>query len=163
MPPRIYEPMTSMAELRTAELLLVTTLRLYALGWKMPVACDWRGGLAAAGLDEAEVENFVDLFDLVVIAHRRKFDVGWPHCQILSPDEGRFVQLIGLLQRHRTMDASAILSDWLRPTAVRLALPAADAIAHGLAHHGLIVPPRAPAGARGAAINLVQFGARLLH
>jgi hypothetical protein len=119
--------------------------------------------LEAAGLGASAADDFANLFGLVAAAPRRKLDVGWPHCPVLSPDEGRLVQLMGFLQRNRINQASEILADWLTPAAARHALAPASSVARGFGRLGLIVPHRHRTDVAFGKIENPQFGITLLH
>ena len=139
MHPSNYAFEMPLNELRTAELLLVATLRLSA-------ACgrehDWRAGLRAADLDTAPIEAFCGFFSAVRATARRKLDVGCPHCQVLSTDEGLFLELVAALQRGRIRQAATILEDWCASdTPAKILLPI-KIFADAMAQAGLIIPPR---------------------
>lgn len=161
MLPSNYAFEMPLAELRTAELLVVTTLRLYAASWRERDRRKWQGGLSAAGLDGEATEAFADFFAIVAATARRKLDVGCPHCQILSPDEGLFLQLVGSLQRRRTREAAVILEDWIAPDAPLHGLTLIGTFAEALARSGLIIPPRQAALCAAPVLN--QSGFARLH
>lgn len=130
--------------LRTAELLAVATLRLWVAAHIDPEGGvpDWRDGLAAASLEAEPSLAFDDLLRLVAQEARRVLDVRCPRCQRLGSDEGRFLELVSLLQRGRPDQAMAILLDWLPPAVARFALLPAMVFAQALGDHGLVVPWR---------------------
>lgn len=143
MPPLAYAQDMPLDELRTAELLLVATLRLFAEdAWREWPRSDWQEGLVTAGVTPDGVEGLAELFLIIAVAPRRKLAIPCRHCRFLGPDEGRFLQLVGLLQRRHFDEAAAILSQWVVPGAARLALSPTGRLADGLARRGLIVPPR---------------------
>lgn len=148
-------------ELRTAELLLVTTLRLYAVSRHGHAKPDWRSGLRAAGLDAASIEGFFDFFGAVGATARRRLDVGCPHCQVLSPDEGLFLQLIAALQRGRIQQAATVLEDWTTSDTPTRTLVPIRIFADALAQAGLIIPPRH--GGLSMPLFPEQPGLALLH
>jgi hypothetical protein len=149
-PPHVYPADMPLAELRTSELLLTTTLRLFALAWRTCSEAhpDWRGGMLAAGLSLDTAGAFDKLFAMVVIARRRPLDVRCLHCRTLSPDEDRLLQIVSLFQHGRREAAAAALGDWLPPTAQRLAVAPAQALAEAMAARKLIVPWRHAEAAR---------------
>ena len=161
MLPSNYALEMPLTELRTAELLVVTTLRLYAASWRERDRLKWQSGLSAAGLDGEATDAFSDFFAIVAATARRKLDVGCPHCQILSPDEGLFLQLVGSLQRRRTREAAIILDDWIAPEAPSHGLALIGTFADALARSGLIIPPRHTALCAASALH--QSGFALLH
>jgi len=140
------------ARLRTAEMLLVVTLRLFARAWEERDAGaphgrpDWRGGLRAIDMPEWGISAFGGLWEMVALSTRRTLDVRCPRCRHLSVDEGRFLQTIGLFQQGAGERAAACLGDWLPPAARRLAAAPAEALARALAEVDLVVPWRSDAG-----------------
>jgi hypothetical protein len=140
---------TPLAGLGTAELLLTATLRLYAASHLGDMhGPDWSGGLARSGAGCCAVPAFDALFGIVAVAARHPIDVRCRHCTSLSRDEGRFLQLVGLLQHGRTFDARDVLCGWLPPAAMRLAILPAKGLATSLARARLLVPLRGPDLAR---------------
>jgi hypothetical protein len=146
LPPIVYAPDAPLSELRTAELLLVTTLRLFALPWRAPgrPCPDWRGGLLAADLDAGAITAFDTLFSIVTAGPRRPLDVRCPCRRMLGIDEGRLLQLVSLFQHGRWSLGEAILGDWLLPAPRRLAMSPAQGLAASLARGHLILPWRHP-------------------
>jgi hypothetical protein len=143
-PPPAYPAQMPLKELRTAELLLTVTLRLFALAWRARGEAhpDWRGGMLAAGLAPDAIAAFDGLLAVVVVARRRPLEVGCPHCRALSHDEGRLLQMISLFQHGRGEAAEAVLDEWLPPSALRLAAASAQTLAQAMARADLIVPWR---------------------
>ncbi len=128
-PAPVYPANLPLAALGTAELLLVATLRLFALPLRDPQGehPDWREGLTRGGIAKRGCQGFAGLFRFVVVAPRRALDVRCLRCQSLGEDEGRLLQLVSLLQRGRPAQAMGILADWLPEAAARAALvPARD-------------------------------------
>ncbi len=165
-PPPSYPDDTPLAGLGTAELLLVTSLRLYAASRVGEVGDrDWRGGLENCGTGCCAVTAFDALFGIVAAAARRPLDVRCRHCTGLSGDEGRFLQFVGLLQHGRVFDARDLLCDWLPPAAMRLAILPAKGLATSLARARLLVPLRGPDLARQApgAKRQTHSGSPLVH
>jgi hypothetical protein len=118
----VYPADTPLSFLRTAELLPIVTLRLFALPWYEPSERhpDWRDGMRAARIGETGIPAFHALFTLVATTPRRALDVRCRHCRHLGHDEGLLLRLISLLQSGWAPGASAILEDWLLPTAARM-------------------------------------------
>jgi hypothetical protein len=131
-----------LSELRTAEVLLLATLRIFAQGAWSQHPRDWTEGLAAADVPPEGIEGLVRLFDVIAVAPRRKLAVACIHCRTLCPDEGLFLQLIATLQRKDSRGAQDILLNWVAPAAARAAIPHAQALADGLAGQGLLLPRR---------------------
>jgi len=140
-----YPEGTTLAGLGTAELLLTATLRLYAASCFGEMdGSDWRGGLARSGAGCCAVPAFGALFEIVAAAARRPLALHCRHCTALGHDEGRFLQIVGLLQHGRMFDARDLLCDWLPPAAMRLAILPAKGLAASLARARLLVPLRSP-------------------
>lgn len=143
-PPPAYAVNAPISELQTAELLIVTSLRLWATqrskhDGRHP---DWRGGLVAAGLEGDQIRAFDAHLAMITAAHLRRPDVRPPHCPHLGMDEGMLLQCIGLLQHDRIDDAEQMLNFRLPPTALRITLPPAMTVATALANAGLKIPAR---------------------
>ena len=144
LPLPVYAGRTPLAELQTAELFVVMSLRLWVAAHRDPtsVALGWRTGFDAAGLDDAGRDAFDALFRTVAATASRSLDVRCPRCGELGEDEGRLLQLLSLLQRRRPGEAAAILSDWMPNAARRLAFVAAQGFAVSLLEGGLAIPLR---------------------
>lgn len=137
-------PETELADLCTGELLLVASLRLYAMPFRDPGGChpDWRGGFHAAGIEQIAVPSFRALFDIVSRVPLRPLEIGCPHCLRLAGDEAAFLCMTALHQRGRIGEAAAILLDWLPPAATRMAAMPALSLAFALQRGGLFLPLR---------------------
>ena len=83
--------------LRTPELLLVATLRLFARSAWQETPLDWSEGLRAAGLPPDCIDALTRLFEIVAVAPRRRLAIACMHQTVLSPDEYRF---LGHAPRH---------------------------------------------------------------
>lgn len=160
MPPLpLFHSETLVSELRTTEMFLITALRLSARG---AAQADWRDGFRAAGIHNSAVPCFEALFSIVGIAARRCLDIRQVDCPILGLDEVRLIQLMNHLQQDQTNQAFAILSDWLFPTAARMAMEPAKGLADALASAGLYIPMR-QAGNPHAYEQGTHPGLALLH
>ena len=165
LPPAAYEADMPMCELRAAELFLASAFRLYASaqidperGWQ-----DWRQGFVAAGIAADGVPAFERLFEIVVAVPRRPLNVRCIHSHFLSEDEGRLLQMVGLLQRRRLGDAAVLLEEWIPVAAVRLALPALQTLAYAMAAVGLAVPPRCAAPVHAIRVSHLHANPSTLH
>jgi hypothetical protein len=137
-----YPDEMPLGELRTPEVLLVATLRLFAeSAWSHSPKAWWEG-LEAANVSAEGVQGLVRLFDIIAVAPRRKLAVACIHCRFLCPDEGLFLQLIASLQRKNVKEASAILLNWVAPAAARMAISHAQSLADELAQQGHLLPRR---------------------
>ncbi|MEJ0025037.1 MAG: hypothetical protein WDN01_03320 [Rhizomicrobium sp.] len=165
VPQRVYLDNEPLARLHTSELLLVTTLRLFAAAHCHPDSgIDWRGGLAASGAGCCAVPAFDALFGIVAATARRSLDVRCRHCPSLSHDEGRLLQLVSLLQHGRAWEARDVLAGWLAPAAVRLAVFPAKGLAAALARADLVVPLRhRMTGAAGRRAEPTHRGSIMVH
>ena len=137
--PSVYADDTTLFDLCTAELFVVTLLRL----WADPARpADWWGAFRAAGVPPEGAPAFGSLMWVVAGAARRALDVRERQCRELGRDEGMLLRMISLLQRDRAVEAASVLAEWLPPAGVRLAAREAGALAAALAGAGLIVPLR---------------------
>ncbi len=142
MPMPSYADHMPLSELRTAELLLVTTLRLFAQSARQEMSQHWWEGLVAADIPDDGIQGLANLFGIIAVSPRRKLAVACMHYRFLCPDEGRFLQLMALLQHKDTEGAEDVLLNWVPPASARLSIPQAQALADGLAEQGLLLPRR---------------------
>ena len=142
--PAAYEPDMPMTELRSAELFLAGAFRLYASERIDPKRRwpDWRQAFVAAGIAADGVPAFERLFEIVTAVPLRPLSVRCIHARFLSEDEGRLLQMVGLLQQSLEAEAASLLEGWIPPAAVQLALPALRSLAFAMSGAGLAVPPR---------------------
>lgn len=143
MPPYVAE--MPLAGLKTAELFLLTTLRLWLAAHRRAQVPDWRQGLAAAGLMEDGAADF-DMTLRILIARVRQLDsraAGHPR---LSADEARLLRLFGALQRGETGEAVEFLQVWLPSKPLRWLLRYARSFVGVMASQKLILPDRMPDG-----------------
>jgi hypothetical protein len=155
--PLLYTLDMPISGLRTAEILVIVTLRLRAIwrrepGRKHP---NWKEGLQAANLPWRAIEAFEELFQIVATATSYPLDVRGLHCPRLSSDEGRFLQILYLFQHQPDWQAEAMLENWLPPAASRLAASPAISLAGALEQSGLQIPLRDAA----PAVTATQVGA----
>ena len=172
LPP--YAPEMSVAELRTAEAFLVTTVRLWLAertnGAKAPRArgaVDWRSGFMAAGLEEDAAPDFDMALRILhagaqpVLALR---DFRHPR---LTADEARLLSVFGHLQRGDLGAALTELQYRLPTKSLRWMLRYARSAAGAMNVRGLILPDRSlPTAAivhRASPAAFVDRGAALLH
>ena len=143
-PVSVYAANEPLQRLGTAELFVVSSLRLWVLPHRDPTGIhpDWRRGFVAAGIEETGAPDFDRLFTTIATAARRSLDVRCLRCARLGADEGLLLQLLSLLQRDRVAAASPIIADWLLLAAARMALPPARGYAAALQEGGLTIPLR---------------------
>ena len=165
MPPYVAE--MPLAGLKTAELFLLTTLRLWLAVHRRAVVPDWRQGLAAVGLMEDGAPDF-DMTLRILIAGVRRLDsraAGHPR---LSADEARLLRLFGALQRGETSEAVNILQAWLPSKPLRWLLRYARSFVRVMVAQRLILPVRFKDGGplftlRANAGAFLDRGSILLH
>ncbi len=139
----VYADDTTLFDLCTAELFVVTVLRLWAADYNRSTQfVDWPAAFRAVGIEQGCAPEFGSLMRIVAGTARRPLDVRVRHCRGLGHDEGLLLRLASLMQHDRLVEASEILGDLLPPSAVRLAARAACLFAAGLATAGLVVPLR---------------------
>ena len=146
MPMPVYADGTTLGELGTAEVLMVTLLRLWVAERSGATgndpALDWRSAFVAAGVAEQGVPAFGCFMDIIASTALRTLHTRPLRCAMLGTDEARLLQLISLLQRDRLVPAVEILADFLPPTAMRLARKVGKALADIFASANLVVPLR---------------------
>ncbi len=134
------------AGLKTAELFLLTTIRLWLSAQRNPraVVADWRQGLAAARLAEDGAPDFDMTLRILSAAAKPALasrDAGHPS---LSADEARLLQLFGALQRGETGDAVLSLQTWMPTKPLRWLLRYARSFVGLMATQKLILPDSMP-------------------
>lgn len=83
---------------------------------------------AAAGAGPA-LPHLHGFLRTLATAASRSIDIRCPNCAHVSPDEAALVRLIDAFQRDAIGEAAMLLSDWLPPAAMRLAVDQARALA----------------------------------
>jgi hypothetical protein len=131
-----------LVELKTAENLVVMTLRLWAEPLRDPEKTHphWQDGLTAAGLSNDAAVAFDTVMRVTIAAALRPLDVHRPTCPALGSDEARLLGMIRLIQQDRHGDAGVLLADWLSMSGVRMALAPLCILAHALDRAGLHLP-----------------------
>jgi hypothetical protein len=150
-----HSPNASLGELRTAELFVVSSLRLRVLPHSRPrqVYPDWRQGFAEAGIDPAGTWGFDALCRILVTTVLDSLDVRTLACDRLGDDEALLLRTLGLLQQGRVLASTSILRDRCPPAAARLALAPAHVFAMSLDACRLRIAPLRLAGvASGAGV-----------
>jgi hypothetical protein len=132
-----------LAGLKTAELFLLTTLRLWLATHRRANVPDWRQGLAAAGVMEEGAADF-DMTLRILIAGARQLGSNPAGHPRLSADEAQLLRLFGALQRGDASEAVGILQAWLPSKRLRWLLRYARSFVGVMATQRLILPERMP-------------------
>ena len=116
-----HAPGTSLRGLRTAELFLVLTARLWVQAAVAPdrTAGDWREGCRHAGIGEDGIAAFDRLFGIVAAAVDRGLEVHPFDCPKLGVDEAWLLAAVAETQHRRTAGYGCVLTNWLPPAARR--------------------------------------------
>lgn len=165
MPPYVAE--MPLAGFKTAELFLLTTLRLWLAAQRRAAVPDWRQGLAAAGLAEDGAPD-LDMALRILIAGARTLDSRETAHPRLSADEACLLRLFGALQHGDTSAAVAILQAWLPSKPLRWLMRYARSFVGVMASQKLILPDRIPEdrphfALRASAGAFLDRGSILLH
>jgi len=130
----LYTSTELLSELRTGEIFLVCSLRLWVLSHCSDPGAypDWREGFQRAGIGCAGAIRFDNLCRIIATTAQRTLHVRSIYCARLGEDEALFLSLLGLLQHDRDLDAEAILRGWCPPAAVRVAMTPARGFAYDL-------------------------------
>ena len=142
-PPHGYSPQ-QLSELGTAELFVLSTLRLWFLSHcdRDHPYPDWRQAFETASIGKMGTWGFDRLCRIVGTTTLRSLDVHRLNCARVGAYESSLLMTIGYLQNNQLAAAEIALLDWCPPAAVRLALEAGQAFATALELHGLLVPIR---------------------
>jgi hypothetical protein len=139
VPPYVAE--MPLAGFKTAELFLLTTLRLWLAAQRRAAVPDWRQGLAAAGLAEDGAPD-LDMTLRILVAGVRTLDSRAADHPRLSADEARLLRLFGTLQHGNTSEAVDLLQAWLPSKPLRWLLRYASSFVGVMAAQRLILPVR---------------------
>ena len=167
LPP--FAPDMPIAELRTAEAFLVTTLRLWlAERSQAPKAPrDWRSGFMAAGLEEDAAPDFDMALRILHAGAQPPLGLRDFRHPRLAEDEARLLSVFAYLQRGDVGAALTELQYRLPTKSLRWTLRYARSAAAAMAVRGLVLPdrslPTAAIAHRACAAVFVDRGAALLH
>lgn len=164
-------------DLRTAEALVVSVLRLWAEPLREPDRQHphWQDGMTAAGLSNDAAVAFDTLMRIVLAATTRPLDLHRPPCPALGTDEARLLDMLRLVQQDRHGEAGLLMNDWLPLAGVRMAMAPLCVLASALTRAGLQMPDPSDAPITDRAIGRVNArrmervqpvadrGATLLH
>ena len=139
-----HPPALTVAALKTAELFALATARLWVARCLNPARAmpDWDGGFDVARLEPGTAGAFDALFRAIAAGARRDMEFHCPSCPCLAADELQYLRMLALFQQGRSLEATAILEDWLAPSALRAALAPACRFATALTWAGLALPLR---------------------
>jgi hypothetical protein len=128
--------------LSTAEGFVVMSLRLWLAALREPAAAtpDWLDGFRRARLGSSAACCFDMLVRLMLGLNRQALDIRWQCCSRLGSDEALFLHALALMQAKRNGEAYALLHDWLRPCAARVAAGLCEQFADALSAAGLLLP-----------------------
>ncbi len=167
LPP--YAPDMPLADLRTAEAFLMTTLRLWLAektnGAKAPR--DWRSGFMAAGLEEDAAPDFDMALRILHAGAQPPLALRDFRHPRVAADEARLLSVFGHLQRGDVGSALTELQYRLPSKSLRWMLRYARSAAGAMAVRGLMLPDRSLPTAtivhRASPAAFVDRGAELLH
>lgn len=129
----VYPPEIPLAGLGTAEVFLVSTLRLWIHSrHTADPNLEWSEGFRQARLDAQATQSFDILCRIVATSAPRALDIRPLHCGHLGADEARLLQVTALLQIDRPADAEAVLRRICPPCAARIAVSHASLFAAAL-------------------------------
>jgi len=139
-----YEADMPLWRLRTAEVFVVTSLRLWNTG-DFDAATEepqWRLAFRRARIELRGALAFDQFCRMLVIAATRSIQVRTRGCCALSRDEALLLHVLSQLQVGRPWYAAAALAQFCTPLAARLTLTPGHTLAVTLAARGLWLPER---------------------
>ena len=119
-PPHRYSP-TLLSELGTAELFVLSALRLWFLSHcdREREYPDWRRAFETAGISGLGVWGFDRLCRVVGTTTSRSLDIHWLQCRRLGEYEACLLRTVALLQNNQPVAAEAALLEWCPPAGAR--------------------------------------------
>ncbi len=135
-------PMRNLGALQTAELFLLSAIRLWCANEKTPCRrALLRNGFHAVNLSCAHYAQFGELMNSIAAAQLvkagRPFTCARAACAPVMHDEAWLLECFALIQHHRSRETTDLLAALLPPAAVRAAVEALDSLAAALAGVGL--------------------------
>jgi hypothetical protein len=136
-----YPQNAPIAELRTAEMYVVCSARLWVAHYRgiEGAALDLERGFTAAGVADEGLAALCRFFDTVAAAAARGLDIRCVRCAHLGDDEAVLLQAVSHLQQGCEARAMRLLEDWMPAAALRVAMAPLAAFAAALAEAGLVV------------------------
>jgi hypothetical protein len=137
----MFRPNSPVLHLGTAEMLAVTSVRLWVAPHREPYEDHpyWKFGMQAAHLKPGGVHAFDTLFWIVLAAAKRDLDIRCLNCPNLGLDEAWMLQMVNHSQFGLYQQGMNILDMWMIRPAVRAAIIHLNLFAHAMSDAGLIV------------------------
>lgn len=131
-------PMRNLGALQTAELFVLSAVRLWCGHDNTPCRRALvRNGFHAVNLTCAHYARFEELMTSVTGGTSRRFTTARSACAPVMHDEAWFLECFALIQHHRSSETTELLAALLPAAAVRVAAEALDSLAAALAGVGL--------------------------
>ena len=135
-------PMRNLGALQTAELFLLSAIRLWCGNADTPCRRALvRNGFHAVNLTCAHYAQFADVMTAITgaqpVTAGRPFTTAHACCAPLMHDEAWLLECFALIQHHRPSETTELLAAMLPPAAVRVAAEVLDNLAAALAGVGL--------------------------
>ena len=146
-----------LSELETAELFIISSLRLWFLARldrERLYPC-WRHGFARMGISCRGAWGFDQLCRILGTTAVRSLDIHQLQCPRIGDYEAGVVRALGFIQHDRLKAAQSALLDWCPASAVRVALEPVGALADALHERSLLIPMREQ-GAHGSRLPRVN-------
>lgn len=146
-------PMRHLAALQTAELFVLSAVRLWCGDGEIPCRRVLvRNGFHAVNLTCAHYAQFEELMTCIAGGSDRRFTTARTCRAPVMHDEAWLLECFALSQHHRSSETTGLLAALLPAAAVRVAVEALDSLAAALAGVGLhlrvrsMIAPIHPAG-----------------
>jgi hypothetical protein len=139
--PTGHDAYIPLKKLNTAELFVVSSLRLWMLPHYDPVHVypDWRVGFVRAGIDTDGEMGFHTFCEMLAAGAFEPLRVLALYCPCLGEHEAWPLRMVRLLQQEQLTATETLLAQRCTPSAARLALAPARDFARALSARGLWV------------------------
>jgi hypothetical protein len=164
--PRIdHNAQISLKKLNTAELFVVSSLRLWMLPHYDPVHeyPDWRVGFLRANIDFDGETGFHTFCEMLAGGALEPLRVQALHCPCLGDHEAWPLRVVSLVQQDQLTAAQNILTQHCAPNAARLAIPPARDFARALSARRLWVSSHFDYPCASAARGIRASHSTLIH
>lgn len=164
--PRIdHNAQISLKKLNTAELFVVSSLRLWMLPHYDPAHeyPDWRVGFLRANIDFDGETGFHTFCEMLAGGALEPLRVQALHCPCLGDHEAWPLRVVSLVQQDQLTAAQNILTQHCAPNAARLAIPPARDFARALRARRLWVSPHFDYPCASAARDIRASHSTLIH